>query len=235
MKDNIKICTWNLCLGARCKLPLIKELLLENSIDVLCLQEVEINKQDDMNIYNIENFSVEFEGVTDGFKIRTLIYVSNRLQYRRMTELEKDNSHIVALKLIKQGIILASLYRTYQLTTHHSHLSAFEEQILVLKNICDQNLKTIIMGDFNLDQMRRNDRSYHHSRLYEVWKNFETEHTLLQLVTFTTWARAERGVLKTSLLDHIYANNKSIIDTIEELAAVVSDHSPVLATLTSNE
>ena len=104
MKDNIKICTWNLCLGARCKLPLIKELLLENSIDVLCLQEVEINKQDDMNIYNIENFSVEFEGVTDGFKIRTLIYVSNRLQYRRMTELEKDNSNIVALKLINEGL-----------------------------------------------------------------------------------------------------------------------------------
>jgi exonuclease III len=122
MSDNIKICTWNLCLGARCKLPLIKELILENSIDVLCLQEVEINKHEDLNFYNIENFSVEFEGVTDNFKIRTLIYVSNRIHYRRMTELEKDNNHIISLKLTKQGVILVSLYRTYQLTTHQSHL-----------------------------------------------------------------------------------------------------------------
>jgi hypothetical protein len=104
-----------------------------------------------------------------------------------------------------------------------------------MKNICNLNLKTIILGDFNLDQMRRNDRSYHHSRLYEIWKNFETEHTLLQLVTFTTWARAERGVLKTSLLDHIYTNDKNIIDTIKELTATIGDHSPVLATLTSKE
>ena len=207
MKDNIKICTWNICLGARCKMSLIKDLILENSIDVLCLQEVEINKNEDTSIYNIENFSVEFEKVMDGFKIRTLIYISNTLQYRRMTELEVDDCHIVALKLVKQGLILASLYRTYQITTHQNHLAAFEDQISVLKNICDQNQKTIIMGDFNLDQMRRNDRSYHHSRLYEVWKTFETEYTLLQLVTFTTWARAERGILKTSLLDHIYTDD----------------------------
>ncbi len=152
-----------------------------------------------------------------------------------MTELEKDNNHINSLKLTKQGVMLASLYRTYKLTVHQSHFLAFEEQISVIKNICNQNLKTIILGDFNLDQMRRNDRSYHHSGLYEIWKNFETEHTLLQLVTFTTWARVERGVLKTSLLDHIYTNDKNTIDTIRELTATIGDHSPVLATLTSKE
>jgi exonuclease III len=133
MYDNIKICTWNLCLRARCKVPLNKVLILENSIDVLCLQEIKINKQDDQNFYNIENFLVEFEGISDNYQICTLIYISTRIHYRRKTKLENDNSHTISLKLTKQGVMLASLYRTYKLTSYQRHHVAFEEQISVIK------------------------------------------------------------------------------------------------------
>ncbi len=85
---------------------------------------------------------------------------------------------------------------------------------------------TIILGDFNLDQMRRNDRCYHHSRLYKIWKNFETEHTLLQLVTSTTWAIVKRGVLKNHSYTTFTQMTKNIIDTIEELTATIGDYSP---------
>ena len=44
---NLKICTWNVCLGAKYKKHHIKNLLEEHAIDILCIQEVEIKHDDD--------------------------------------------------------------------------------------------------------------------------------------------------------------------------------------------
>ena len=40
---SIKIATLNLCLGLRNKKLLVKNLLNENEIDILCMQETEVN------------------------------------------------------------------------------------------------------------------------------------------------------------------------------------------------
>jgi len=53
-------------------------------------------------------------------------------------------------------------------------------------------------------------------------------------VDFTTWARLERGTLKTSTLDHIYTNTQGLIESVVELLAIVSDHSLVMAVLEWN-
>jgi hypothetical protein len=66
------------------------------------------------------------------------------------------------------------------LTAHRDHLSAFNEQIMTLTALFEGDKKIILLGDFNLDQLKRNDPTYHHYRLYETWKAFETEQQLLQ-------------------------------------------------------
>jgi hypothetical protein len=114
---------------------------------------------------------------------------------------------------------------------HRDHLSAFNEQIETLTSLFEGDKKIILLGDFNLDQLKRNDPTYHHSRLYETWKAFETEQQLLQLVDFPTWAREVQGAVKTSILDHIYVNDSSLVDDINELSIETSDHCPVMATM----
>jgi len=229
----MKICTWNVCLGARCKISIIKELLVKNQIDILCLQEVEIMNEEDTDAYEMENYSLEIETVSTPFKKRTLMYIHNTVAYQRMLDVEDSDSHVIAMFLPKQDICIASVYRTYQLTTKLDHHSAFVDQIGVIEELLHRGKKSVILGDFNLDHNRRGDPSYHHSRLYELWKETETRHQLLQLVDFPTWSRIDRGTLKTSVLDHVYTNNNGLIDTISELSVITSDHCPILVTLSS--
>ena len=230
-KRNISLCTWNVCLGARCKLSIIKDLLNDNKIDVLCVQESEIKSEENLDEYQIMNYSLEAEIVSAGFKIRTVMYIKSDISYRRINQLEKADSHQIVIKLLKANVVVTSLYRTYQLTVHQDHVAAFKDQISVLDRILQQENKVIILGDFNLDQNKRSDPSYHHSRLYELWKDLEITHQLVQLVNFTTWMRLDRGTLKMSLLDHIYTSDQGLVESVSELTSIVSDHSPVLAIL----
>ena len=47
---KLKVATLNLCLGLKNKKDLVKSLLIENDIDVLCMQETEIESGLDENI-----------------------------------------------------------------------------------------------------------------------------------------------------------------------------------------
>ena len=230
-EKNLKICTWNVCLGARNKLSQIKDLIIENAIDILCLQEVDIESDENLDDYEIGDYSLEAEVVTQPHKRRTMMYISNKILYKRKREAEGGDNHIILIHVLKQNVMLASLYRTYQLTQHTNHQSAFCDQLAVLEQLCTTTSKVLILGDFNLDQNRRADPSYHHSRLYDIWKDYEARCQLIQMVDFPTWARLDRGTLKTSILDHIYTNDVNLIESIEEMSASVSDHCPVLACL----
>ena len=186
---------------------------------------------EDLDFYRMEGYTLEIENVTQLFKRRTLMYLSNNIIYKRESNVEGEDNHIIVVRLVKQEILIASLYRTYQLTRHENHTAAFNEQIHVLSQVLNNENRVVILGDFNLDQRRRSDPSYHHSRLYNIWKDFEAHHQLSQLVKFVTWSRLDRGQLKTSLLDHIYTNDEGVIDSVVELASTTSDHCPVLAVL----
>ena len=230
-KRNLRLCTWNVCLGAKCKLSIIRELLNENNIDILCVQEAEIKSDENLDDYQIMNYCLEAETVTASYKMRTIMYIRSNISYRRLNAMERPDSHLIAIKLLKTRVVITSLYRTYQLTVHQDHVTAFKEQISALDVILQQENKLIILGDFNLDQNKRSDPSYHHSRLYELWGELENTHQLVQHVNFTTWMRMDRGNLRTSLLDHIYTNDHDLIESVSELTSIVSDHSPVLSTL----
>ena len=133
-KRNISLCTWNVCLGARCKLSIIKDLLYDNKIDVLCVQESEIKSEENLDDYQITNYSLEAEIVSAGFKIRTVMYIKSDISYQRINQLEKADSHQIVIKLLKANVVVTSLYRTYQLTVHQGN--RFYERFRQSTNIC---------------------------------------------------------------------------------------------------
>lgn len=229
----MKLCTWNVCLGVRCKLSIIKELLIENDIDVLCVQEAEIKQDETLDAYQIQDYSLETEIVSSNYKIRTLMYIKCTIPYRRLCNLENSDTHIIIIKLIAQSVTVISMYRTYQLTVYQDHKAAFEAQMDVMARVFRQEEKVIALGDFNLDENKKNDPSYHNTALYNRWKEFEIEHQLIQLVNFVTWMRPERGEIKSSTIDHVYVNDQGIVESVKELSAIISDHSPILAVLTA--
>ena len=72
---NLKIATLNLCLGLNSKKEKIKELILKNNVEILCLQEVEFEHDYDNTLLNFMGYNLETE--TNTQKRRTTIYNKN--------------------------------------------------------------------------------------------------------------------------------------------------------------
>jgi endonuclease/exonuclease/phosphatase family metal-dependent hydrolase len=235
MALNLKICTWNVCLGAKFKKHHIISLLEEHSIDILCIQEAEIKYDDDTSLLDIQGYSVEIEKGIQNEKRRTMLYVKNSVKYVRQIQTEKSGAHIMLLKIEcdNKSVCLASIYRTYKLTGHISHLQAFQEQLDILQVFMDANQgeNFIIMGDMNLDERRRSDRSYNLHQLYQLWDEFERERNLTQMVNFSTWTRLHAGNLRQSIIDHVYVDNQTLVEYVEEVSVTIGDHVPVLVSL----
>ena len=86
---DVKIATLNLCLGLKNKRLEVERLILNNNVDIMCLQEVEIEKDYDFQALNLDNYCLEIEN--NSVKSRVGIFISNNVNYTRMHQLEGIN------------------------------------------------------------------------------------------------------------------------------------------------
>ena len=98
-KKNINVCTWNLCLGLQYKLNYVREILVKDDVDILCLQETEIKEGLDMNVLKINDYELE-TNLADN-TIKTAVYIKNTLNYERMMN-RGLNQNIIVLKIIQK-------------------------------------------------------------------------------------------------------------------------------------
>jgi exonuclease III len=82
-----------LCLQS--KKDIVKNYILENKIDVCCVQETEIVKHFDVNQLTFPGYCIEVEN--NDVKRRVAIYISNRINYVKSHKLEEANSHLVII------------------------------------------------------------------------------------------------------------------------------------------
>ena len=61
MEKQLKIATWNLCLGLSNKKDTVLRYLSENEIKICCLQETEIPLNFPENVLNCGNYNLELE------------------------------------------------------------------------------------------------------------------------------------------------------------------------------
>ena len=61
MTDSINIGTWNLCLGLTNKKDYIKRKLIENQLDILCVQECEVPVNIDETTLTFAGYNIELE------------------------------------------------------------------------------------------------------------------------------------------------------------------------------
>ena len=97
-KKNISWNTLNLCLGLQNKKNLIKETILNEKINILCMQETEINKNLDQNLLSFPGFAIETEN--NNTLSRVAVYLHNRISYIRRWDLEGVNSNLLVLDLV---------------------------------------------------------------------------------------------------------------------------------------
>ena len=95
---DFKIATLYLCLGLNSTKNLIKETILREKIDILCMQETEINKNLDYNLLSFPGFTIETENNTS--VSRVAFYISKVVEYIRRTDLEGDDSNLIIIDIM---------------------------------------------------------------------------------------------------------------------------------------
>jgi exonuclease III len=111
--SSIKIGTWNLCLGLRSKKDLVQKYIIDNNLDVCCVQQTKIDKNFNEVLLTFLGYSIEVEN--NDVKRQVAIYMRNRLNYRRRAELEGTNCHLVIVDLLgRTELRVVTVYRTFK-------------------------------------------------------------------------------------------------------------------------
>jgi hypothetical protein len=120
------------------------------------------------------------------------------------------------------------------------------EKLLTLLNFAQKSKNFLLRNIFVADHLFGVKLTFMIIFLYEVkllyfpvcnamftqLEELESEMNLSQLVKFNTWRRVVNGILKTSLLDHVYENVHGLVENIDEISTSTSDHTPLLIDVT---
>ena len=225
----IRISSLNLCLGLKNKKCIIKNLLLEQRIDILCMQEIDLDNSVKLRDLDTSKFNLEVEN--NSSKTRVGCYVNKEIKYLRRNDLEGVDSNLVIIDIvgINQTRII-NVYRSFNPQNNVSQRDKFKYQLSLMKTAV--NNKTIIMGDLNLDYSQKDNADYRFSYMFDDFEVALGEFNLIQIIEFPTWSRIVNGVLRESTLDHVYLTVPSVCSSVESLKPCFGDH--VLITITIN-
>ena len=106
--------------------------LSSEKIDICALQEVEIQHGYDCNQLSSKDYRLEVEKVSGKARIATAI--KNNINYTRRNDLEKEDSSVIIIDLNSNPKLrLINIYRSFNPPKNKNALTAFKEQIEIIK------------------------------------------------------------------------------------------------------
>ena len=235
---KIKIATLNLCQGLQSKKNIVKEMIIHEQIDILCMQETQIHYNIDHNLLSFPGYTIEKEN--NSSTARTAIYISNKITYIRRGELEGQDSHLVIIDVLgakdardSYDVRIINLYRSFAPQNGVGQREKFGYQLDLLNNAI--NSKTILLGDFNLDWSKNNLEDYSHKNYFSDMELKLAAYNLIQIVDFITWTRTVNGQVRSSVLDHIYTVDPISVSDLRSTWPVFTDHALVMFTTSSSK
>ena len=151
---SINISTLNLCLGLRNKKYLVKNILEENNIDVLCMQETKIIGDINVSELKTSNFCLELE--TNSVKSRVGFYISKKLNYVRRTDLKGINSNVIIIDVIGSiNLRIINVNRTFATSAGESQQSKFKYQLSIIRKAINERFILFNIQWYQLNSIGR--------------------------------------------------------------------------------
>ena len=219
----IKTASWNCSLGLLRKVDLVKIMLTENKLDLLFLQETEIKQNTPIQALQITGYNLELSPTYGQQNSRTCCYVKTSLKYERLSEIENSKVELIAIKTLKQKI--CGYYRPFLMPNHENERDYITDTLEILEKL--PSINVTLLGDFNIDFSKISNQNYKNKKLYDELESLFIEKTLVQIIDTNTWRRKFGDELKESILDHIYVNNLSAVESSFNDQQIVGDHNLV--------
>ena len=192
---------------------------LSCQIDILSITETKLRT----NIKPVQNIDIPGYTIahtpTDATKGGTLLYISEKYNYKPRKDLEMNISKQIESTFIEivnpsgQNNIIGSIYKHHTIT-QREFTDNFE---LLLAKLRKENKPTYLTGDFNIDLLQI-DKDFTTEQFYDKL----TEKHFMPLITIPT------RIVKSSktLIDNIFTNRHIEGTTSGNLTVGISDHMP---------
>ena len=229
----IELATWNICLGIKNKKDYVYDTLAELNVDICAIQEVEIPKDYPSELLANKNYILEVELSTT--KARCAMAIKNGINYVRRNDLEMVDTSVVIIDVNSDlNYRIINVYRSFNPPNGITQKVAFAQQLNLIKTAVSnsKDREIIILGDFNLDEIKHNATDYARKDLFDDLDGTFDPLNLIQMVKFPTWQRIVNNELKQSTLDHIYVQNPLIINQIRNFVPLIGDHVLVITKIT---
>jgi hypothetical protein len=219
---SYNIATLNLCLGLPNKKNLVKEIIINKKIDILCLQETELRINFDHNLLSFPG--VNYESEINDTCSRVGVYINSNIDYTRRNDLEGLNSHLVILDIEgHKKLRIINIYRPFNPQNTVPPREFFVYQMELIRIASNNN--TVVLGDFNLDLNKKGLQNYPFTSYFECLDNALERINMVQLVDFPTWSRQVNGVARVLLaLDHVYASDPTLLTNLSGIKPIFGDH-----------
>ena len=188
----------------------------QQNIDILCVCETFLNDEfssEDIQLQNYQLFRKDRKANGGGL----LIYVKENLRCSQRDDLHVDGIEAMWLEVkheFQKAFLLGYTYRPP--SSPQRWMTDFEQ---ILEQVFTENKEVILLGDFNLNLLDKNN----HVR---NWLQVTESVNLFQLVDTPTRVTA----LSSTVIDHAYSNMpENIVDIFVPVYAI-SDHYPVCLT-----
>jgi endonuclease/exonuclease/phosphatase (EEP) superfamily protein YafD len=255
----LNILTWNAAnLAQGTKELALSHLLVTNDVDVAVITETELLAPSAM-VFSINGYTTYLPLVLSGVKTWVLTLVKSNLAIQASVKLCLDlmlssvQSVWIELSLPKQKkLVIGGVYRQWSSVTTMDTPSlnnipvqrkcglAMEREQLEnivgqIKSATEAVRAVVVLGDFNLDAHRLQDKSYIRQALLRYLIDGTKAAGLQYSWTPATWKSFGNFANghRVSCLDHVY--HEGVVAVAKVLEDTTSDHSPVLARIEADQ
>jgi hypothetical protein len=180
----------------------------------------------------------------EGFKLIPTLRSSSNQKVRLMTPVKNSLADAITVRLDLmsedfpsvwievQGLMVGSVYKEWG-KLQDVKLDVLLDQIQAASS---SNKNVIVMGDFNLDQLKWDNPEWPHFRLAERLKDVLAQCGLEPTPicpTYCAHQRSKDGTFASSALDHVYCSTRWPVKT-KVLSSSASDYQPIMVEVDLN-
>ena len=194
----------------------VEELISSNqNIDVLTLSETHISaSQSNDKLYTVSGYNFEKRDRKVGKGGGVAVYIKNSVNYVRRTDLESEKLENIVIEIIlttSTNFLITTHYRPPQGSNYlqNNYNELFAQS---LELVCTESKEVILLGDLNVDYLKRNDN--------KDIKSIISDNGFTQVIKSATRITKDTK----SLIDIIASNRPGSISASIVFQSSISDH-----------
>ena len=244
-QKTIIVSSWNIRRGLVIREQELREIIKENSINVVFLVETDTHAINSELDYQVKGFKTVIQTKTNAsLPTRIICLIDEELLNQTIIRTDLTSVDFPSLWVeieneVGKNVLCGGFYREWTPNGNRSieaQVTAIQSFTKQIENATGEGKSVLVMGDANLCTLKWDSPNFKHKRISDELRETITQCGMYQVdlgVTYTADRLDEAGREITSAIDHLYVSNE-LKDKLKsfKLSNSATDHVPILASIT---